>query len=268
MQFCVYLPPQVQTSENETESSGTKTTVPVVYYLAGLTCNEELAMIKSGAQRIAAERGIAIVCPDTSPRGVEIEGQDDSWDFGTGAGFYVDANTPLWQNNYNMYSYVTSELPSIIKDNFPMIQAENQSIMGHSMGGHGALTLALKNPDLYKSVSAFAPICHPTSCPWGVKAFTGYLGPDDSQNWKKYDAALLMRESGPLPSHVKLLIDQGTDDQFYRDKQLLPEAFEEACKQVGQEVTINYRDGYDHSYYFISSFIADHMTLHANALLS
>ncbi|OQS00672.1 S-formylglutathione hydrolase [Achlya hypogyna] len=240
MQFCVFLPPQA------TESNK----VPAIYYLAGLTCNEELMQIKAGAQRVAAQRGVALITPDTSPRGVSIEGDSDSWDFGTAAGFYVDATEPKWANHYNMYTYVTKELPALVEAHLPLLNGK-QSIMGHSMGGHGALTLALKNPDLYKSVSAFAPICHPTQCPWGIKAFTGYLGTDQS-TWKNYDATLLLLEKG-ANANYNILIDQGTDDSFLTDKQLLPEAFEE---------------GYDHGYYFISTFMEDHINHHADVLLA
>ncbi|ETV77471.1 S-formylglutathione hydrolase, variant 1 [Aphanomyces astaci] len=218
MQFCVFLPPNA----SETQK------VPVVYFLAGLTCNDELMQIKAGAQRIAAARGIAIVTPDTSPRGVDIEGADDAWDFGSAAGFYVDATEPKWSAHYNMYSYVTKELPSIVNANLPIL-SDKASIMGHSMGGHGALTLALRNPELYKAVSAFAPIAHPTQCPWGIKAFTGYLGTDQA-TWKNYDATLLVLEKGAVPG-LHIWVDQGTDDQWLQEKQLLPEAFEVASRR-------------------------------------
>ncbi|EQC26129.1 S-formylglutathione hydrolase [Saprolegnia diclina VS20] len=255
MQFCVFLP----------KAATDAAKVPAIYYLAGLTCNEELMQIKGGAQRMAAKRGVALITPDTSPRGINIEGDSDHWDFGTGAGFYVDAKEPKWAENYNMYSYVTKELPALVTANLPIIDGK-QSIMGHSMGGHGALTLALKNPDLYKSVSAFAPICHPTQCPWGIKAFTGYLGTDQS-TWKAHDATLLVLEKGANPN-LNILIDQGTDDQFLADKQLLPEAFEAACQKVGQPLTLRMQDGYDHGYYFVSTFMEDHINHHADVLLA
>ena len=265
MQFCVYLPPVV--------AAAAHSTVPVVYYLAGLTCNEEVGMIKGGMQRMAAAQGLAIVTPDTSPRGITppIAGQDTSYDFGTGAGFYLDAVTENWTHHYNMDSYVTHELPSVIATHFrDSIDGTQQSIMGHSMGGHGALTLALKNPGLYKSVSAFAPIVNPIRCPWGIKAFTGYLGEENNKDnirWKEYDATELLREHGKF-DNLPILIDQGTDDQFYHEKQLLTEHFEQVCKEVGQQhCTINMREGYDHSYYFISTFMENHMLHHAEALL-
>nr|CCA14552.1 Sformylglutathione hydrolase putative [Albugo laibachii Nc14] len=238
--------------------------VPLLYYLAGLTCNDELFFTKASvALKAASIRGIAIVCPDTSPRGVTIEGQNDDWDFGTAAGFYVDATEPNWKEHYRMHSYVVKELPSLLSRNFPVLE-EKKSIMGHSMGGHGALTLALRN-GFYASVSTFAPISHPMECPWGMKAFTGYLG-CDLEKWKEYDATYLMLQKGPIPQEI--LIDQGTEDSFYLDKQLLPEAFEAACKSVHQEMTIRFHDGYDHSYFFISTFVEEHINFHADALLA
>ena len=252
MKFAVYLPPQAESGN-----------VPVLYWLSGLTCTQDNFIQKAGGQRYAAEHGIAIVCPDTSPRGCNIEGEEDSWDFGTGAGFYIDATEEKWKKNYNMFSYVTQELPQVIESNFP-VDASRKSISGHSMGGHGALVSFLKNPGLYKSVSAFAPICNPCNCPWGEKAFSGYLGSDRS-TWKEWDATELVKTySGPVKSYVH--IDQGKDDQFLTDKQLLPENFVEACRVSNVPVVLRMQEGYDHSYYFISSFIGEHVKHHAEAL--
>lgn len=252
MRFGIFLPPK---SEQEK--------VPTLYWLSGLTCTEENFITKAGAQVHAAELGIAIVAPDTSPRGCGIEGEDDSYDFGTGAGFYLDATDEKWKTNYRMFSYISMELPLLIQSNFPVLQ-DNRSIAGHSMGGHGALICALKNPGMYKSVSAFAPICNPINCPWGQKAFSGYLG-SDREAWKKWDATeLVMRYLGPPMSYI--FIDQGGDDQFLKENQLLPENFVEACHEGNVPVVYRKQEGYDHSYYFISSFIADHMKHHAAAM--
>lgn len=250
MKFGVYVPPI---------SAAQK--VPVLYWLSGLTCTEQNFITKAGAQRTAAEQGIMIVAPDTSPRSCGIEGEDDSYDFGTGAGFYVDATEENWKTNYRMFSYVTKELPALIASNFPVLP-EKQSVFGHSMGGHGALICFLKNPGLYKSVSAFSPICNPVQCPWGQKALAGYLG-SDKETWKEYDATELVKNyDGPIPD---ILIDQGTDDQFY-PSQLLPENFVEACRSKNVPVTLRMQEGYDHSYYFISSFVEDHVKHHARHL--
>ncbi|CAH0489732.1 unnamed protein product [Peronospora farinosa] len=254
MKFSIFLPPTASDSHK----------VPVLFYLPGLTCNDELLFVKAPeAQKVAAHRGIAIVTMDTSPRDVTIAGDDDTWDFGTGAGFYVDATEPKWENHYRMYSYVNKELPALVLANFPVMK-DKQSIMGHSMGGHGALVLGIRNSTQYKSISAFAPIAHPSQCPWGIKAFTGYLGVEQ-ETWKEYDATQLILKQGPIIQPI--LIDQGREDNFLHDKQLLPEAFEAACNLVGQEVTLRMQDGYDHSYYFIASFIEDHVNYHADALL-
>ncbi|CAI5702142.1 hypothetical protein KXD40_000510 [Peronospora effusa] len=254
MKFSIFLPPTASDSHK----------VPVLFYLPGLTCNDELLFIKAPeAQKVAANRGIAIVTMDTSPRDVTIAGDNDTWDFGTGAGFYVDATEPKWENHYRMYSYVNKELPALVLANFPIMK-DKQSIMGHSMGGHGALVLGIRNSTQYKSISAFAPIAHPSQCPWGIKAFTGYLGVEQ-ETWKEYDATQLILKQGPITQPI--LIDQGREDNFLHDKQLLPEAFEAACNLVGQEVTLRMQDGYDHSYYFIASFIEDHVNYHADALL-
>lgn len=251
MNFGVYLPPQ---SESEK--------VPVIYWLSGLTCTEQNFVTKAGSQQLAAEHGVIVVAPDTSPRGCGIEGEDDSWDFGTGAGFYVDATEEKWKKNYRMYSYVTKELPQLIQANFPA-DRQRQSIMGHSMGGHGALISFLKNPGLYKSVSAFAPICHPVGCPWGEKAFLGYLGSDRTA-WEEYDAiALTKKYQGPVPD---ILIDQGKDDQYWHQRQLLPEKFVAACAEAKLPVVLRMQEGYDHSYYFIASFLRDHFAHHARHL--
>lgn len=252
MKFAVFAPPQAQ-----------KGRVPLLYYLAGLTCTEETFMIKAGAQRIAAELGLMLVAPDTSPRGVKIAGDADNWDFGVGAGFYVDATQAPWSANYRMYSYVTQELPALIEGNFP-VDPERRGIFGHSMGGHGALVLALKNPGRYRSISAFAPIAAPKSCPWGQKAFSGYLGPDRGQ-WSAYDATELMSQVKDAAGRSPILIDQGLADQFL-EQQLHPDLFEEACRKVGYPLTLRRQAGYDHGYYFISTFIEDHLRHHARTL--
>jgi S-formylglutathione hydrolase len=252
MRFAVYLPPQAESGP-----------VPVLYYLAGLTCTEETFMIKAGAQRVAAELGIALVAPDTSPRGVELPGDRASWDFGVGAGFYLDATQEPWSRHYKMYSYVTQELRSLVEAEFP-VDSKRTGIFGHSMGGHGALTIWLKNQDRYKSVSAFAPIAAPKRCPWGVKAFTGYLGADQSQ-WDQYDATELMLKAQGAGSRPPILIDQGLADQFL-EQQLHPHLFEAACSKVGQRLTLRNHAGYDHGYYFISSFVEDHLRHHSRIL--
>jgi S-formylglutathione hydrolase len=252
MRFSVYLPPQAESGP-----------VPVLYYLAGLTCTEETFMIKAGAQRVAAELGIALVAPDTSPRGVELPGDRASWDFGVGAGFYLDATQEPWSRHYKMYSYVTQELRSLVEAEFP-VDKKRTGIFGHSMGGHGALTIALKNPDLYRSVSAFAPIAAPKRCPWGVKAFTGYLGTEQSE-WDQYDATELMLKVKGAASRPPILIDQGLADQFL-EQQLHPHFFEAACSKVGQRLTLRNHAGYDHGYYFISSFVEDHLRHHSRIL--
>jgi S-formylglutathione hydrolase len=234
--------------------------LPVLYYLAGLTCTEETFMIKAGAQRLAAELGIVLVAPDTSPREPRFPGDDASWDFGLGAGFYVDATVAPWSANYRMSSYVTRELPDVIAANFP-IDPSRASIFGHSMGGHGALVCALRNPSQYKSVSAFAPIVAPSQVPWGVKAFTGYLGEDRSA-WVAYDASVLARNSAFAG---EVLIDQGASDKFL-ESQIQPHRFVEACEGTAITPKLRMHDGYDHSYWFIQSFIADHLRFHAERL--
>ena len=250
MRFAVFRPPQAV--------NGRK--VPVLTYLAGLTCTEETFVIKAGAQRMAAALGLLLVAPDTSPRGAGLPGEDDDWDFGTGAGFYLDAAQEPWARHYNMYSYITRDLPAAIEAHFPA-DMSRQGIFGHSMGGHGALTIHLKDPDTYRSVSAFAPIGAPMRCPWGVKAFSNYLG-EDKEGWRPYDASELLRAR---PSTAKILIDQGSADQFL-DEQLKPELLVEACEAAGQPFELRMQPGYDHSYYFIQSFMADHLRHHAEAL--
>lgn len=249
MRFAVYSPPQAAAR-----------TVPVVYFLAGLTCTEETFVIKADALRHAAQHGLMLVAPDTSPR-VELPGDHDSWDFGIGAGFYVDATQAPWSAHYRMYSYVVEELPSVIAANFKADTAR-AGLMGHSMGGHGALTLALRNPGRYRSVSAFAPICAPSQVPWGVKAFTGYLGADRSA-WGKHDAVELIRSGHRFPDAIR--VDQGDADKFLSE-QLKPEWLAEACKAAGQELDLRMRAGYDHGYFFIQSFISQHLAWHARRL--
>ncbi|GLU33178.1 S-formylglutathione hydrolase [Trinickia caryophylli] len=252
MRFSVYLPPQAQHGR-----------VPALFYLAGLTCTEETFAIKAGAQRVAARLGIALVAPDTSPRGAGIEGEADAWDFGVGAGFYVDATRDPWSKHYRMYSYVRDELRETVLAELP-IDGARLGIFGHSMGGHGALVLALRNPGLYRSVSAFAPIAAPMRCPWGEKAFSGYLG-EDREAWRQYDASELVARADAARFEDGILIDQGLADKF-RVEQLHPDAFEAACLKAGQPLTMRRHEGYDHGYYFISTFIEDHLAHHARAL--
>jgi S-formylglutathione hydrolase len=233
---------------------------PALYYLAGLTCTEETFVIKAGAQRTAAELGLVLVTCDTSPREARHPGDDASWDFGLGAGFYVDATEEPWRKSYRMDTYVTHELPAVVEANFPVAAGE-RGITGHSMGGHGALVLALRNPGMYRSVSAFAPVVAPSVVPWGEKAFGNYLGPDRSA-WSAYDACDLVRAR---PLSADLLVDVGTADKFL-EVQLRPEMFERACADAGQKLELRRQPGYDHSYYFIATFVADHLAHHAAAL--
>lgn len=252
MHLNLYLPPQAS-----------KGPVPVLIYLSGLTCTGDNCAEKGGFQGPAAKKGIAVVYPDTSPRGLKIEGEDDAYDFGSGAGFYVDATKDPWSKGYKMYSYITDELPTALFKQFSdKLDGNKVSITGHSMGGHGALTLFLKNPGKYKSVSAFAPICNPSKCPWGEKAFKGYFGEDAKEKWAEHDATELVGKW--LGGDLDVLIDVGTGDNFYKQGQLLPENFEKAA---GKGVKVNYRDGYDHSYYFISTFAEDHVNHAAKYLL-
>lgn len=252
MRFGAFMPPQAINGSM---------LVPVLYWLSGLTCTEENFIIKAGAQRVAAELGIAIITPDTSPRGLDLPGEADSYDFGSGAGFYVDATQAPWSQNYRMYSYITQELPWLIAANFPVDPAQ-VGIFGHSMGGHGALVLALRNPKSYKSVSAFAPISSPMRCPWGEKALSGYLGLDRDA-WREYDATALIEARGWRGP--PLLVDQGTKDQFL-EAQLKPQLLREACERAGVALDFHLRGGYDHSYFFIASFIEDHLRFHARNL--
>ncbi|MEM6445869.1 MAG: S-formylglutathione hydrolase [Cyanobacteria bacterium P01_D01_bin.123] len=250
MNFAVYLPPQADAGA-----------VPVLYYLSGLTCTDENFITKAGAQQYAARYGIALIAPDTSPRNTGTPGEDDDWDLGTGAGFYVDATEEPWSAHYQMYSYVTQELPDLVAKHFP-VRSDRQGIFGHSMGGHGALICALKNPDRYRSVSAFAPICAPSQCAWGEKAFGAYLGSDRS-TWKTYDATELI---GNATWNQPILIDQGSADSFLEQDQLRPDLFEQACKLANKSLTLRYQDNYDHSYYFIASFMEDHFKHHQSAI--
>lgn len=253
MRFSVYLPPRAA-----------QDSVPAVMYLAGLTCTEETFMIKAGAQRIAAELGLALIAPDTSPRGAGITGETENWDFGAGASFYLDATEAPWSTHYRMESYLVAELIPLLAQALP-IKARRLGVFGHSMGGHGALTLSLRHPGLFKSVSAFAPVCAPTQCPWGQKAFAGYLGPDTAL-WSAHDASALMSTCTEVPYAEGILIDQGLADRFLPD-QLHPHLFEQACARVGQPLTLRRHEAYDHGYYFISTFMADHLAHHARILL-
>jgi S-formylglutathione hydrolase len=235
---------------------------PVLFWLSGLTCSWANFTEKAGAQCHAATHGLILVCPDTSPRGTALPGEHDSWDFGAGAGFYVDATQPPWSAHYRMYSYVVDELPALIAAHFPA-DLQRAGIFGHSMGGHGALTVALRNPRRYRSLSALAPIVAPSQVPWGQKAFRGYLGADPP-SWAAYDACKLIGGSG---WRGPILIDQGTDDEFL-ETQLRPELFDEACRSAGVPLTLRRQQGYDHSYYFIATFIGEHITHHARRLLA
>jgi S-formylglutathione hydrolase len=248
MRFTVYQPPGAETGR-----------LPVLYYLAGLTCTEDTFMIKAGALPLAAAAGIILVAPDTSPRGVELPGDREHWDFGVGAGFYVDATQPPWAQHYRMYSYVVDELPAVIEANFPA--SGRRSIFGHSMGGHGALVIALRNPARYRSVSAFAPIANPMAVPWGEKAFSRYLGADRMQ-WEAYDASVLLRRTA---AGSEILVDQGLADQFL-ERELHPDALEAAARAGGHRLTLRTHPGYDHSYWFIQTFIADHVAWHRERL--
>jgi S-formylglutathione hydrolase len=252
MQFSVFRPPQ--------SSNGP---VPVVTYLAGLTCTEETFMIKAGAQRIAADLGLMLVAPDTSPRGDDVpDDPDGAYDFGLGAGFYLNATEAPWNRNFHMYDYLTKELPELLFASFPG-DRDRQGVTGHSMGGHGALTLGLKNPDTYKSISAFAPICSPVNCPWGQKALGNYLGPEQSA-WGDYDATELVKSLETMPAH-KILVDQGLADQFL-EQQLHPHLLEAACADKGVALELRRHDGYDHGYYFIATFMEEHLRHHAEIL--
>ncbi len=254
MRFALFLPPQARAGAR----------VPLLTYLAGLTCTEETATMKAGAQRLAAELGLALLMPDTSPRGAGVAGEADAWDFGVGAGFYLDATQAPWAGHWRMESYLLRELIDGVCTTFDL-DGQRLGLTGHSMGGHGALTLALRHPGRFASVSAFAPICAPTRCPWGHKAFTGYLGADTA-SWAAHDASALMAAQKTAPYPGGILVDQGLADKFLAE-QLHPEAFEAACAQVGQPLTLRRHAGYDHGYYFIASVIDDHLRHHAAALV-
>ena len=252
MRFAAFVPPQARQSPS-----------PIVWYLSGLTCTEENFTVKAGAQRIAAELGLLLIAPDTSPRGDAVPlDPAGSYDFGLGAGFYVDATQQPWSRNYKMASYIERELPGLIISELPADGAR-QSIMGHSMGGHGALTIALRNQDRYASVSAFSPICSPMTCQWGQKALSGYLG-SNKENWRRYDTCALLQDGARV---TELLVDQGTADQFLAT-QLKPELLEDACARASVPLTLRMHEGYDHSYFFISTFIEDHLRWHAQRLAS
>ncbi len=250
MHFSIFLPPQAQTEK-----------VPVIYWLSGLTCTDENFVQKAGAQQYASAQGVAIITPDTSPRGEAVpDDSEASYDFGLGAGFYVNATQEPWARHYRMYDYITEELPGLLAENFS-VDVEHASIMGHSMGGHGALTIALKNPGKYKSVSAFSPICSPMNCPWGEKALGNYIG-DYREAWQEYDACELIKTAS---ERLPILVDQGTSDDFM-EEQLKPWLLKEACAKAGQPLELRMREGYDHSYFFIASFIEEHIKHHAQAL--
>ncbi len=265
MTFSVYLPPAVEAGP-----------VPVIYWLSGLTCTDENFVNKAGAQRYAAQAGVALVVPDTSPRGEGVPDDPDSaYDFGLGAGFYVDATAEPWRQHYRMYSYIVEELPQVVAAALP-VDTDHSSIMGHSMGGHGALTIALKNPGRYQSVSAFAPISSPVNCPWGEKALGNYLG-ENREAWLQYDTTALIermtaeqmmverRKGERAIERMPLLVDQGTADVFLQE-QLKPELLQAACEKHDYPLTLRMQEGYDHSYFFIASFIGDHIAYHAQAL--
>ena len=251
MKFSVFLPPQAESGN-----------VPVLYWLSGLTCNHENFITKAGAQQYAAQSGIMLVAPDTSPRGAGVQGEDDDYDLGSGASFYINATEDKWAANYRMEDYIIHELPKIIGVNFPVVKGK-ESIFGHSMGGHGALTLALKNPGRFCSVSAFSPICAPSQCQWGEKVFTNYLG-ENRESWKKHDANELIQKS---TLEIPLLIDQGGDDPFL-EKELNFELFRNTCEKRNQKLTARLQSGYDHTYYFIATFMEDHIQHHAKALFA
>jgi S-formylglutathione hydrolase len=252
MRFAIYLPPQ----------ASNKSKVPVLYWLSGLTCTDENFMQKAGALKMAASLGIAIVAPDTSPRGEGVpDDENGAYDLGLGAGFYVNATQAPWLQHYQMYDYIVSELPKLIEQNFPI--TTKRAISGHSMGGHGALVIALRNPEMFSSVSAFSPICNPVNAPWGKKAFTHYLG-ESQESWQQYDASLLM---GNASTHLPALVHQGEEDGFLVE-QLMPSVLVNAAEKSGYPLHFEQVAGYDHSYYFISSFIEQHLSFHANHLLS
>jgi len=258
MRFAIYLPPQALSHHGDTPAN-----IPVLYWLSGLTCTDENFMQKAGALRMAAKLGIAIVTPDTSPRGEGVvDDADGAYDLGLGAGFYVNATQAPWSAHYHMYDYVVNELPKIIESNFSV--SDKRVISGHSMGGHGALMISLKNPDKYLSASAFSPISNPVNCPWGNKAFTAYLG-DDQTSWGQYDTSILMAQAKDKALQVPSLVDQGTADNFL-DEQLKPDSLKKAAIESDYPLILNMELGYDHSYYFIASFIEQHLKFHAEHL--
>jgi S-formylglutathione hydrolase len=253
MRFSVFVPPQAVRGE-----------VPVLTFLSGLTCTEENFMVKSGAQRVAAELGLMLVSPDTSPRGDGVaDDPDDDYDMGLGAGFYLNATQEPWSKHYHMYDYITQELPPVVFANFPGNRGRH-GLTGHSMGGHGALTIGLRNPDMFRSLSAFAPICTTLHSPWGQKALSYYLGADRS-GWQDYDACEVARRSADVTQYDRILVDQGADDPYLAE-QLQPELLEAACKDSGLPLDLRIHDGYDHGYYFISTFIEEHLKFHAARL--
>lgn len=249
MEFAVYEPPQAERGP-----------LPVLYWLSGLTCTWANFTDKAGVQRHAAEHGLMVVAPDTSPRGTDLPGEHDAYDFGSGAGFYINATVDPWSRHYHMYDYVTRELPELVEAHFPLIPGK-RSISGHSMGGHGALIAALREPQAYQSVSAFAPIANPVNVPWGEKAFSGYLG-DDREVWREWDACELIARAD---EQIPLLVDQGDADQFL-SQQLQPERLQRACEERDHPLKLRMQQGYDHSYYFIASFIGDHIYYHSGKL--
>ncbi len=251
MTFSVYLPPQAASQQ-----------LPVVYWLSGLTCTDDNVRVKAGAQRYCAELGLILVMPDTSPRGEGVPDVAERYDLGQGAGFYVNATQPPWATHYHMYDYVTDELPPLIEANFPVIPGK-RAISGHSMGGHGALVCALKNPGMYASVSAFSPICNPVISPWGEGCFSAYLG-DDRKAWEEFDATCLVNAGAPLPP---ALIDQGTADEFLAE-QLFPQNLQAACAARKIPLELRMQEGYDHSYHFIATFIGEHLAFHARAMMA
>jgi S-formylglutathione hydrolase len=260
MRFALYLPPQALAGGQR---------VPLLVFLAGLTCTEETFTMKAGAQRVAAELGLALLMPDTSPRGAGIAGEADSWDFGVGAGFYLDATREPWARHWRMESWLMKELLPQVWQHAPVIHRERSAvtgIFGHSMGGHGALTLALRHPGVFASLSALAPICAPSRCGWGIKAFSGYFGESDRAAWAAHDASELMRAQRGAPYPRGILIDQGSADKFLAEQQLMPEAFEAACAAVGQPLTLRRQEGCDHGYYFIATMVEEHLAHHAKAL--
>jgi S-formylglutathione hydrolase len=249
MKFAVYLPPQASAKK-----------LPVLYWLSGLTCTEEIFMTEAQAQAHANRHELILVVPDTSPRNTGIEGENESYDLGSGAGFYIDAVNPKWSKHYQMYTYITQELRHLVEGTFPILK-DRRGILGHSMGGHGALVLGLRNPDLYQSISAFAPICAPSQCPWGQKAFTEYLG-NEKKNWAQYDANELIKN---VKTRTPILIDQGTEDEFL-NTELFTEEFEKTLKLTHYPATLRRQSGYDHSYFFISTFIEEHFAFHSEIL--